>query len=374
MATPFVNMAIALFMMKMGIFELTTDRISWMAPPLCNSYIASGGNWGAVTTQIVCLIIDALIYLPFLVQSNARFHAPIDLRSIFGNDAYSYINDKISQTEERLFFEQKQIQREELASQQSILQKLKGGEFILYYQPKVDTETKDLSGLEALLRLKDQDEEIHPPTFLPMLYQQGLSKSIDKKVIDLVLEQVLLWRNEGLQIPPISINFDKEFFLDETLVNEFLQRTEEFGLRFYLEITEHTYTTELERINQVIDRIRQAGHRISIDDFGAGYSSLTSLISMTADEIKLDRKLVVPPRKEMQRGQILLASSVKLCHDLGFTVVAEGIEDESQLRIAKRYGVDSVQGYLTGRPMNAQQVKHLFKSRTPTLKRPPLKS
>ena len=358
---PFMNMGIALFMMNMGAFSMVTATVNWMSPPFYNAYIASGGAWGAVATQIICMVVDALIYLPFLLKVSTKFRSSNDLKRLFGDDAYSYLNEEISHTEERRFFSQQSDQLALMDSTQTVLQQLKGGEFMLYYQPKVDAQTQEVVGLEALLRYQDQDGGMHPPTFLPVLYQQGLSKSIDKKVVDLAIKQVLAWRDEGFEVPTVSINFDKDFLLDEALVSNFIARTDELGLTFTLEITEHTYTVDLKQLNQVIQRLQKSGHLISIDDFGAGYSSLTSLLAMSADEIKLDRKLVLAPYKDRKRGNILLESSVRLCHELGFKVVAEGIEDESQLRTAQRFGVDTIQGYLTGRPMSPLQVQHLFK-------------
>ncbi|MEM9806382.1 MAG: EAL domain-containing protein [Cyanobacteria bacterium P01_D01_bin.56] len=241
-----------------------------------------------------------------------------------------------------------------------MLAQFKGGKLLIYFQPKFKAQTLELVGMEALLRLKDERGNVLLPTFLSTLYQQGLSKAIDSKVIDLVFEQVIAWRKSGISIPTISINFDKDFLLDKLAVNQFINRSKTHNLHFYIEITEHTYTVQLEALASVIIKLRDAGHKISIDDFGAGYSCLTSLLTLNADEIKLDRQLVVPPQGELGRGQILLKSSIDLCHELGFCVVAEGVETKAQLEFLQTCGVDIIQGYHLGKPMHPDEIVSLF--------------
>ncbi|MEO1620667.1 MAG: EAL domain-containing protein [Cyanobacteria bacterium J06632_3] len=229
-----------------------------------------------------------------------------------------------------------------------------------YFQPKFDATTLKLSGLEALLRFCNEKGEILPPTFLPVLYQQGLSQVVDAKVVDLAFEQVLEWRQQGFFPPSVAINFDKDFLLNKEAVEQFITRAKQDNILFTIEITEHTYTVEVKALAVVVGALRAAGHRISIDDFGAGYSSLTTLLALEADEIKLDRQLVIAPQREDTRGKILLATSTQLCHDLGFSVVAEGVETEEQLQLVRRCGADIIQGYHLGKPMQANQVCDLF--------------
>ncbi|MEL6939625.1 MAG: EAL domain-containing protein, partial [Cyanobacteria bacterium J06598_1] len=175
-----------------------------------------------------------------------------------------------------------------------------------------------------------------------------------------VFAQVLKWRKHHLAVPPVAINFDKDFLLDTQAIKRFIARAHQHDIRFYIEITEHTYTVEVEALASVISTLRAAGHRISIDDFGTGYSSLTLLLALKADEIKLDRQLVISPEKEEKKGTVLLATSIQLCHDLGFSVVAEGVETEAQMQQVRRCGADIIQGYHLGQPMSAEQVSELF--------------
>jgi cellobiose PTS system EIIC component len=358
--TPFVNMVIALSAMSAGAFTISPVAIPWMSPPLYSAYIATDGSGWAVFTIVICLLVDGCIYYPFLVLAGHQLKAPLYLSNLFENDAYGFINEEINLREERLFITKQMGKLKNLKSAQQVLHQLKGRQLLLYFQPKVEARSGQVMGMEALIRSQDATGKILPPSFLPVLYQQGLSKVIDQKVVALVFEQVQQWRASGLSIPPISINFDKDFLLDQLAVQDFMVQAKRYEICFCLEITEHTYTVELAALASVVRQLRAAGHRISIDDFGAGYSSLTSLVSLEADEIKLDRKLVVPPQTEVVRGQVLLESSVRLCHDLGFSVVAEGVEDRSQLQLVRDCGVDMVQGNYTGKPMHPDQVSRLF--------------
>ncbi|MGF1604548.1 MAG: EAL domain-containing protein [Thermosynechococcaceae cyanobacterium] len=357
---PFVNMAIALTAIHLGAFAIDPTEISWMSPPLYSAYIASGGSGWAVFTNLLCMVVDGCLYYPFLVFAQRQFKIPFYLFNLFGEDVYGFFHNEIKRQEERLFIDQQMGQLDTLMSAQQVLRQLRGGQFLLYFQPKVEATSGHLVGLEALMRFQNVAGEILPPSFLPVLYEQGLSKVVDQKVVDLVLEQVQQWRTEQLLFPPISINFDKDFLLDPLAIQTFIEQTRQQGICFELEITEHTYTVELDALASVIRQLRAEGHRVSIDDFGAGYSSLTSLLSLEADEIKLDRKLVVAPRGEKKRGRVLLESSVQLCHDLGFLVVAEGVETQGQLNLVRDCGVDVVQGYYTGKPMPPEQVSRLF--------------
>ncbi|AFY37557.1 diguanylate phosphodiesterase [[Leptolyngbya] sp. PCC 7376] len=359
---PFVNMAIALSAVHFGLFHLSLTPVHWMSPPLYSAYAATDGSGLSVLTQFLCLVVDSCIYFPFLLLSSRQYQAPSYLLNLFGEDAHDFIQGEVNHQQERIFIAKQRAKMKNMTSAQQVLKKLRGGQFLLYFQPKFNAQSLELVGLEALLRFQNYKGEILPPTFLPVLYQQGLSKIIDKKVVDLAFLQILRWQSEGLLVPPIALNFDKEFLLDQLAVKEFIDRAKYHNICFYIEITEHTYTVEISALASVVQQLRTAGHRISIDDFGAGYSSLTTLLALKADEIKLDRKLIFAPTKEAQRGQILLSSSIQLCHDLGFSVVAEGVETVRQMNLVQRCGADIIQGYYLGRPMSSTNVSQLFDS------------
>ena len=287
---PFTNMLIILSAMGLGLFDINLAApVYWISPPLYNAYVISNGSAVAVATQLICIIIDGIIYLPFICFANHQYQTPLSLTKFFHEDAYSLLNEELDHHEERIFITNQQNMLASMATAQQLLKQLKGGHLLLYFQPKFDAKTLNLIGMEALLRFQDKTGNIFSPSFLSVLYQQGLSKIIDRKVTDLVFEQSLQWQQLGLKAPTISINFDKDFLLDPQAVQTFINRAKKNNLYFFIEITEHTYTVQLEALTSVIKKLRRSGHKISIDDFGAGYSSLTSLLTLDADEISATR-------------------------------------------------------------------------------------
>ena len=359
-SVPFVNMAIALSAIHLGLFSVNPTAMHWMLPAFYRAYVASDGSIWALLTQLVCIAVDGCIYFPFLVAAARQYDSPAELSNLFGKERNRFVAEEIDRHKETVFLTQQSATRQEAATNQTILKQLQDGHFLLYFQPQINARTLDIVGLETLLRFRDRAGNIIPPTFLPTLYRQGLSKTIDQKVVDLVFEQLRRWQAIGIRVPAIAINFDKDFLLDPQAVKSLIHRAKEHNTHFCIEITEHTYTVEIKALASVVRQMRCAGHRISIDDFGTGYSSLTSLVSLEADEIKLDRALVTPPDNEVERGVILLASSIRLCHELGFSVVAEGIETEAQLHLVQRCAIDVAQGYYCGRPADANQTTQLL--------------
>ncbi|MEN8445778.1 MAG: EAL domain-containing protein, partial [Cyanobacteria bacterium J06555_13] len=355
---PFINLLIALSMIHLGVFTIALEPIPWMSMPLYSAYIASDGSLWAVLTQFVCIIADGVVYFPFLILASRQQAAPMALKQLFRDEKYGVLEPELRQQQNQQLTTGPQQTLSQLTLTQKVLKQMQNGRFELYYQPKVNAQSLEIVGFEALLRLRNRQGNIFPPSFLPVLYEHGLSKTIDHKVIDLAFDNVLYWRSIGLSVPPIAINFDKAFLLDTQAVREFINRASYHHILFDIEITEHTYTAQTQALAAVVSRLKAAGHRVAIDDFGAGYSCLTSLIELEVDEIKLDRKLVVPAITQKKRGELLLESSIRLCHDLGFLVVAEGIETREQLKRAQRLGVDILQGYYLGSPMSHHEMAH----------------
>lgn len=359
-STAFVNMAIALSAIHLGLFTIDPAPIQWMLPSFYKAYTASGGSMWAMATQLVCIVVDGCIYFPFLLIAARQYEAPLSLLKFFEHDAHDFVEGQMTHHQERVFIARQKVIAQNMTAAHKLLNQLRGGQFLLYFQPKVDAQKLEPVGFEALLRFQNSKGEVLPPTFLKVLYQQGLSKVVDQKVVGLLFAQIRAWRSHHLPIPPIAINFDKDFLLDADAVQSFLRLAKQHRVQFCIEITEHTYVAQIKDLASVARRLQAAGHRVSIDDFGAGYSSLTCLVSLQANEIKLDREMIAPPPHEAERGKVLLAASVQLCHDLGFLVVAEGIETEAQLQLVRRCGVDIIQGYYLGKPMDASKASQLF--------------
>lgn len=359
---PFINLGLGYAAIQLGWFEIHTTQISWMTPPLLNIYQMSGGSWAAVSFQALVIAINVLCYWPFVRYAIRREQTASDLIRLVEQDRDPSEDLKEAHLDRgESFFAKQQAEKLKFdAEMERLFHQLQGGEFILYFQPKRAMLDQRLVGLEVLLRLRDQYGEMHPPTFIEVLHRAGLSQALDRKVLHLALRQIKKWESQGRKIPVVAINVEKPFLLDDGMIDELIECSQEVRTPIQIEITEHAYVDELDKILYSVKRLRLAGIRVAIDDFGAGYSSLTSLTRLEADEVKLDREFILTWIKRPQQTLWLIESTTQLCHQLGFDVVIEGVETEEQLQVMRECGVDIVQGYHTGRPMPALQVQRYF--------------
>ncbi len=359
---PFVNLGLGYAAIHLGWFEIHTTQISWMTPPLLNIYHMSGGSWVAVFFQTIVIAINILCYWPFIRYAIRREQSASDLVRLVEQerDPSEYFKEAHRDQGESHFAQQQAERLKFDAEMDRLFRQLQGGEFVLYFQPKRAMLDQRLLGLEVLLRLRDQYGEMHPPTFIEVLHRAGLSQALDRKVLHLTLKQIKTWESQQRKIPIIAINVEKPFLLDDGMISELIESAQSIHTPLQIEITEHAYVDEFDKILHSVKRLRLAGIRVAIDDFGAGYSSLTSLTRLEADEVKLDREFILTWMKRPQQTLWLIESTTQLCHQLGFDVVIEGVETEDQLIVMRDCGVDIVQGYHTGRPMPALQVQRYF--------------
>ncbi|MFK8185725.1 MAG: EAL domain-containing protein [Phormidesmis sp.] len=173
-AAPFANMAIALFAIHLGVFQISPEPIPTLLPALYQAYLISNQSPWAVLTQLVCIVVDGCIYYPFLLTASRQFEAPVALSSWLQKSERNFIENAIEQSQELTFVSKQRAMLQEAEASQRLLRRLKQGRFLLYFQPKVEARSLKLIGLEALLRFQDEKGIIRPPTFLPLLYHQGL--------------------------------------------------------------------------------------------------------------------------------------------------------------------------------------------------------
>ena len=233
-------------------------------------------------------------------------------------------------------------------------------QFVLHYQPQLDLRTGELSGVEALLRWPHERLGIVPPLkFIPIAEEAGLMPSLTALVLDDALRQCSLWRAAGHEID-ISINVSPSNLLDDgftALIRQQLDHHQLPASVLVLEITETCIISDYERSRAVIADLRDLGLTISIDDFGAGFTSLAYLSDLAVGELKLDRTFIVGPTSHDKiRDLDLVRSTIQLGHALGLRVVAEGVEDLETLEILGQLGCDLAQGYFISRPMPAEDL------------------
>jgi diguanylate cyclase len=241
------------------------------------------------------------------------------------------------------------------------------GELVVHYQPKVPLQGGSTLALEALVRWNHpQLGCIGPDGFIPLAEQTGIIRLLTEQVLEASLEQCRQWRRAGLEVT-VSVNVSTRSLLDHDLaamIGALLARLELPAGALQLEITESRIVADLPRARAALDELRAMGVMIAIDDFGTGYSSLAYLKNLPVDELKIDRSFV----RELVTDEDDLAivrATIGLGHDLGLSIVAEGIEDGDTWDMLRRLGCDVAQGYFSGRPMSADAVAERINAPAP---------
>ncbi|MFT6858658.1 MAG: diguanylate cyclase (GGDEF)-like protein [Gammaproteobacteria bacterium] len=239
-------------------------------------------------------------------------------------------------------------------------------EFILYYQPKIDLESQQLIGVEALARWLHPAKGMIPPNdFIPIIERIGLSRALGEWVLKTACNQLLEWHKLGLTEMQMSVNISPLHFDDLRLINSVKSVLADTGLppeKLELEVTESVIQTKGNTLD-IFNTLRSLGVQIAIDDFGTGYSSLGSLKQLPIDTLKIDRLFVVDMLNDTE-SSVLLGSIVGMAHALGYSVVAEGVEESDQVIALRGIGCDICQGFYFSRPVEASQIVVLAQRRS----------
>ncbi|MFQ3192097.1 MAG: diguanylate cyclase (GGDEF)-like protein [Paraglaciecola sp.] len=244
-------------------------------------------------------------------------------------------------------------------------QALERQQFSVVYQPKICMTTGNIVGAESLLRWEHCSLGIVPPSmFIPLAESSGLIESIGEWVLLTACCQSQLWKKSGLPSFLMSVNLSGRQLQRHTLIEKIENIIELSGVlpeQLELEITETFLMQDIESSLELLHKIKGLGIRLAIDDFGTGYSSLNYLSQLPVDTLKIDRSFVVdiPESKEREN---LLKNVIKMSHDLGMSVVAEGVETQSQVDVLKRLKCDEIQGYYYSPPVSAEQFRVLLEN------------
>lgn len=235
------------------------------------------------------------------------------------------------------------------------------GQLVLHFQPQLDLRTGSVTTVEALVRwVHPRLGMISPLKFLPLAEEAGLMPALTARVLDDALAQCAAWRAQGLRIT-VAVNVSPTNLLAQgfaELVEGTLARHQLPGDALVLEITETCIVSDYERSRRVIERLRHCGVVTSIDDFGAGFTSLAHLANLAVAELKLDQTFVADlATNERERDLELVRSTIGLGHALGLRVVAEGIETQETLSLLASLGCDIAQGFLISKPMPAGSLQ-----------------
>lgn len=224
---------------------------------------------------------------------------------------------------------------------------LAGDQLVLHYQPKIDTITGEVEGVEALVRWNHPNRGLlYPDSFLLLTEEAGLMSELTNQVLAMALDQAAIWHSRENPLT-VAVNLSASALIDAELPERIQAMIEARSLpasALMVEITEEFLMPDVGRAKDVLSRLHESGVRIAIDDFGTGYSSLSYLRDLPVNELKLDRSFIVP-MSEDPRAAALVASTINLAHSLGLRVVAEGVESTLALDQLASYGCDQVQGF-----------------------------
>ncbi|MES1162353.1 MAG: GGDEF domain-containing phosphodiesterase, partial [Rhizobacter sp.] len=230
-------------------------------------------------------------------------------------------------------------------------------ELRLYLQPKVNLLSGQVTGAEALVRWQHPQRGLVPPAkFIPFAEQTGFIRVLTGWMIERCSARYRHLQSQGLELK-FSINLSTRDLLDQDLPTKFdalLVKHRVPAEAFCLEITESAIMDDPQRALQTLERLHAMGFKLSIDDFGTGYSSLAYLKRLPVDELKIDQSFVFNMERDLDDAKIV-RSTIDLAHNLGLSVVAEGVETAKAWKLLERLGCDEGQGYFIGRPMPEAQ-------------------
>jgi diguanylate cyclase (GGDEF)-like protein len=236
------------------------------------------------------------------------------------------------------------------------------GELFMHYQPKFTMEGERIEGAEALLRWRHpQRGMISPEEFIPVAEGTGIILRLTEYSLDLVLAQMRAWLDNRLVLP-VAVNLSTRCLLDAGLPEMVERLLTEHGVPaelLRLEVTESAVMGDAARCMEVLQRLHELGVKLSIDDFGTGYSSMAHLRRLPVDELKIDRSFVLGMTTS-QQDAVLVRTAIDLGHNLGLTVVAEGVEGGEHVVALRELGCDIAQGYHFARPMPGAELTALL--------------
>jgi len=238
---------------------------------------------------------------------------------------------------------------------------LSNSEFELYYQPQVDLKTDEIVAVEALGRWEHSRYGlVNPDVYINELEQIGLIEKYTAWAIETALKNAITLRSNNRELK-MAINISVTDLLNPEFMAclDALVGSREYGELLTFEITENLFLSEYDRLSDVLEYIRHLGITLSIDDFGTGYSSLSRLKKLPVSELKIDRSFI----KDMEKSQddeVIVHSTIELAHNLGMSVVAEGVESIETLTRLSALGCDTAQGYVISKPLSFEQLNALL--------------
>lgn len=354
---PILNLGLALLFINTVPIQFSAISLPWTTPIFINAYLATDGNWLVILFQVLLLSLDVMIYTYFVrgyvrTQSSTEHFTMLTKKLNISSSIQSKRGIKFQ--EAQAYLVNSHVDTDE------IIKLIIDNELTVHYQPVINLKGSSNLHFEALLRLRKSDGTILLPYFLPTLESAGLSSVIDIWVCRKVRADIIAWQAQGFN-PLVSINIHPNTFLDDSVMQQIFPLLTGFNIQF--ELIERAFFNHSES-SHMIELLKKMQFKLAIDDFGTGYSFLQSLHKTTADTIKLDKQLLDATNTE--KGYKIYHHTSQMCKDLGFNLIAEGVETEAQLNIVKQVGIESVQGWYYSAalaPAEAKQFAEAFNNK-----------
>lgn len=305
--------------------------------------------------------------LPFSIATGSCWvKSPSDLNSLLQQSDSAMYTDK-----KKFYYGKEKTSRYRhnlddilnLANYSALQEALTAGQFCIYFQPKISLDTEEFIGSEALIRYINQAGEIIAPNnFIPILEEARLIKMLDLYVFEEVCKQINIWKERKMRVKPVSINLSRSTLSYHFLADQLLALITKHNIDISLLELEVTETAEVDNqlvFSQALEKLKEYGFSISIDDFGVRNASLSLFTTINFDILKLDRSLV-KTLAQNQKARILIRSLAVICSDLGIKLIAEGVETLEQLDILKELRCNEVQGYLFSKPLPLNDFENKY--------------
>jgi diguanylate cyclase (GGDEF)-like protein len=286
-------------------------------------------------------------------------------QELFQNAEAALLSAKTSGATYRLYSPELNVRlAKELDLEARLQRAIEDREFVLYYQPKVETVSRKIVGFEGLLRWNDPERGLVPPgMFIPMLERTGMIIPVGRWALIEAARQYERWRRAGLNPPRVAINLSAVQLREGPLLDDVrsaIARFEE-GCGLDLEVTESMLVDNIGSAIVKLTAIRALGPHISLDDFGTGYSSLAYLHQLPLNALKIDRSFITGMLDDVSKRGIV-STIIALGHALSLTTIAEGVEIEQDARLLDLLGCDQIQGYLISKPLPPDEAALLLTS------------
>lgn len=290
------------------------------------------------------------------------------------DDGTSSINDLIAAADELMYINKQSYyhtagdapQKHRAHFVKELLAAIDSGNYVVYLQPKVQLDNRNIFGAEALVRLKDSDGKLIPPiNFIPTLESENAIRYVDFFVLETVCKTLADWHSQGIDMISMSVNFSRLTLLEANVVDTMVQICNKYHIPpkwITIEVTESIGSIDSIALKELIRSIKQAGFSVSLDDFGSHYSNISLLSNIDFDELKFDKSMV-DNLAVNEKSQVIMRYAIDMGLSLNDTIsVAEGIETPEQLKILLQMNCKYGQGYLFSRPIPIEEFRNLIQS------------